>query len=443
MPDLSERRLTKRYTLPVIILFSVLFRVVAAIHLGNEVVELPGTFDQITYHQLALRVVSGKGFTFGQDWWPLTGANQPTAHWSYLYTLFLVLVYKILGPHPLTVRLIQAVLVGVIQPYLAFLLGKAVVNRTVGLIYAGLTAGYAYFIYYTATLMTEPFYITAVMASLYLTIRISNFRKGSDEQKQKNQWGGYWEYIVLGVMLGVAVLLRQVFLLVVPILFLFILWIKRMEGVGGIALATFIIVLMILPFTIYNNDRFDRFVLLNTNAGFALFWANHPIYGARFQSILSPELGSYQDLIPYELRHLDEAALDQALLQRGIHFVFEDPLRYVLLSVSRIPAYFKFWPSSGSSMVSNISRVGSFGLLLPLMVYGMFLSWKDFIKGKLVVRHDILILFVFVGIYTVIHLLSWALIRYRLPVDAIFLLFASYGVLDLVKRVRSQRISRQ
>ena len=85
-------------------------------------------------------------------------------------------------------------------------------------------------------------------------------------------------------------------------------------------------------------------------------------------------------------------------------------------------------------MVSNISRVGSFGLLLPFMVYGMFLSWKDFIKGSFVARPDILFLFVFVGIYTAIHLLSWALIRYRLPVDAIFLLFASYGILDIVKR---------
>ena len=443
MPDLSEQRLIKRYALLVIIFFSVLFRVAAAIYMGNEVVELPGAFDQISYHQLALRVASGQGFTFGQDWWPLTGANQPTAHWSYLYTLFLTLVYKVMGPHPLAVRLIQAVLVGILQPYLAFLLGKAVMNRTVGLIFAGLTTGYAYFIYYAATLMTEPFYITAVMASLYLTIRICTGRKRSGEREHKKQVAGYLEFAVLGIILGMAVLLRQVFLLVVPILFIFLFWIKRKESVRGIAISTLIIVLLILPFAIYNNGRFDRFVLLNTNAGFAFFWANHPIYGAKFQPILSPELGSYQDLIPHELRHLDEAALDQALLQRGTQFVFEDPLPYVILSVSRIPAYFKFWPSSDSSMVSNVSRVGSFGLLLPFMVYGMFISWKDFIKGKLVTRPAILILFVFIGFYSMIHLLSWALIRYRLPVDAIFLLFASYGILDIVKCAQNQRKCRQ
>lgn len=436
MSDLSERRLIKRYALPVIILFSVLFRVAAAIYMGNEVVELPGTFDQISYHQLALRVVSGQGFTFGQDWWPLTGANQPTAHWSYLYTLFLVLVYKVIGPHPLAVRLIQSVLVGVIQPYLAFLLGNMVMNRKVGLIYAGLTAGYAYFIYYAAALMTEPFFITVVMASLYLTIRIGNVRKGSDEQEQKRQVGGYWDYVVLGIMLGVAILLRQVFLLVVPILFLFIYWSKRKVSIWGIMLATFIIVLMILPFSIYNNDRFDRFVLLNTNAGFAFFWANHPIYGARFQPILSPELGSYQDLIPHELRHLDEAALDQALLQRGIQFVFEDPFRYVLLSVSRIPAYFKFWPSSDSSTVSNISRVGSFGILLPWIIFGTIVVVFGRKEDQIESTSGVKILLIFCIVYSGIHILTWALIRYRLPVDAILLVFAAIGLLNFVHFLR-------
>jgi hypothetical protein len=44
-------------------------------------------------------------------------------------------------------------------------------------------------------------------------------------------------------------------------------------------------------------------VLINTNAGYAFFWANHPIYGAHFVPILTPEMGTYQSLIPQELHH--------------------------------------------------------------------------------------------------------------------------------------------
>jgi hypothetical protein len=93
-------------------------------------------------------------------------------------------------------------------------------------------------------------------------------------------------------------------------------------------------VILIIPFTIYNFSRFNRFVLLNTNAGYALFWANHPIYGNKFIPILPG--GTYQELIPNEIRNLDEAALDQELLRRGIHFILDDPLRYIELSISQI-----------------------------------------------------------------------------------------------------------
>src|SRR6266545_4041817 len=91
---------------------SILIRLGAALVLGDQVVELPGTADQISYHSLALRVLAGYGFSFGQGWWPVTAAGAPTAHWSFLYTLFLTGVYAIFGPHPIAARIIQAILVG-------------------------------------------------------------------------------------------------------------------------------------------------------------------------------------------------------------------------------------------------------------------------------------------------------------------------------------------
>jgi 4-amino-4-deoxy-L-arabinose transferase-like glycosyltransferase len=426
MLDKNYWRALDRYALPILILASVILRILMALYLGNEVVELPGTFDQISYHQLAMRVASGKGFSFGQDWWPLTRADQPTAHWSYLYTLFLAAVYKLIGIRPLFVRIIQALIVGILQPYLAFLLGRTVMSRAVGLISAGLTAGYAYFIYYSGTLMTEPFFITAILAALYLTVRISQDKEKRWEGKQ-NRSSKYWIYAALGIVLGLAVLFRQVFLLAVPFLIATIWWFKRKESMTGTGLATAFIILMILPFTIYNLNRFHRFVLLNTNAGYAFFWANHPVYGTQFQPILSSAQGSYQDLIPLELRNLDEAALDQELLKMGFQFVLQDPLRYTLLSISRIPAYFMFWPSSESSLISNISRVGSFGILLPWIILGIVTAMKKSWANVLNSIEGVRILLLFCLLYSGIHILTWALVRYRLPVDAVLVIFAALG----------------
>jgi hypothetical protein len=409
-----------------IVVIAVLLRLGAAFYMGNQIVELPGTADQLSYHTLATRVTEGFGFSFEREWWPITKPGAPTAHWSFLYTFFLAVIYKIFGPNPLIARVMQAIIVGILHPYLAFLIGSKVFTRTIGLIFAGLTAVYIYFIYYSATLMTEPFYITAILASLFLSallvdIQIENIK---DQQVSRT----YAISASLGLVLGIVVLLRQLFFLIIPFLFLWIWFAVYKRGgrsiVIPLSLTTLIVVIMILPFTIYNFIRFDRFVLLNTNAGYALYWANHPIYGDKFIPILPEEMGTYQKLIPQEIRNLDEAALDQELLRRGIQFIMDDPIRYVKLSISRIPAYFVFWPSHDSGTISNISRVFSFGIFLPFMVYGLYLSIAEYRLYKLGLSSPIFLLLLFILIYSTIHILTWALIRYRLPVDAVLLLFA-------------------
>ena len=425
-----------------ILIASVFLRVAAAFYLGNEVVNLPGTHDQISYHTLAIRVTGGFGFTFGETWWPITQAGAPTAHWSFLYTLYLVGVYLIFGPNPLVARLIQAILVGLLQPYLAYRIGKQLFSETIGLVAAGLTAVYIYFIYYGAALMTEPFFITLLLGGLYLTILMANAIPRAEIKT--SIWSQLKLPALLGLALGGAVLLRQLFLVFIPFLFLWIWWVRRKQSLritlAGLFTSSAIIILMILPFTLYNYSRFGHFVLLNNNSGYAFFWANHPIYGTHFLPILPPEMGSYQSLIPTELRNLDEAALDQALLKRGLQFVIDDPIRYILLSISRIPVYFMFWPSKDSGTISNLSRVASFGILWPFMLYGLFRAIADrkmSFLDRLASPPFLLILFV--SIYTLIHLLSWALIRYRLPIDAVLLVFAALAFVDLAQRVRTWR----
>lgn len=429
-----------RHPLLSVIVLSVSLRFGAALYMGNAVVELPGIFDQISYHNLALRVLGGFGFSFGELWWPLTQPNAPTAHWSFLYTFYLTAVYAVFGAYPLAARLLQALLVGILHPYLTYRLAEKVFNRNVGIIAAAVTALYMYFIYYGAALMTEPFYITFILLDLYLAMQWAE----NTEKRRDLKLGA-----ALGLSIGITVLLRQVFLLFIPFLYLWI-WIvrfkrnpvvqsekrfmtsRRLFAVSTI-LSLALTALCILPFSLYNQSRFGHFVLLNTNSGYAFFWGNHPIYGTRFIPILPT--GTYQQLIPQELHHLDEATLDRELLERGIQFVMEDPKRYVLLSLSRVPAYFMFWYSPDSSTLSNISRIGSFGVMLPFMLYGLILGVRQSRKiGDLITSpQGLLILFAI--IYSGIHILTWALIRYRLPVDAVLMPFAAYALQHVVERV--------
>lgn len=421
----------------IIIFISVVLRVTVAFAMGNTVVELPGIFDQISYHNLALRVANGYGFSFGEIWWPITPANAPTAHWSFLYTLILTFTYILFGPQPIIARILQAVIVGILHPYIAYRIGEKLFTKTIGLVSAAVTTVYIYFFYYGAALMTEPYYITAILFSLFIAIQLTE----SKEKKQDIKLG-----LALGLSIGIALLLRQVFLLFLPFLFLWI-WTARFKQsrnlpIVSTVLSLALIVFVILPVTLYNYSRFGRFILLNTNSGYAFFWGNNPIYGTKFIPILPTE--TYRDLIPEEVRHLDEATLDQELLKRGMQFVMDDPQRYFLLSLSRIPPYFKFWYSPDSSLLSNVSRLASFGIMLPFMLYGLVLGIKKNMSGtgnrflNLMIS-PVGLLVIFTIVYSSVHILTWTLIRYRLPVDAVLIPFASLALMDVAERITKRK----
>jgi hypothetical protein len=514
--DRIKRKLT---TIPIkgwlwmIIALGLLARLGAVLLMGDRVEVLPGIFDQVSYHTLATRLLDGHGFTFDTQWWPVTQAGEPTAHWSYLYTFYLTAVYTLVGVHPLAARLVQAVAVGVLMPCLAYRLGTALtlnpfhrsigdshspdpfplhcgvshasasslgwrIGDLLGLVAAAWVAFYGYFMYYSAALMTEMFYITAILWSLDSAVRIA-YRQNCGVKIHIGH------YVQLGIAIGIAVLLRQVYLVFAPFLLARValtpntsptrrgetrnpnlmlvgkgnnglMPLHRGRGVGiwekgkGALAAGIVVLFMILPFTWWNYHQFGRFVLLNTNAGYAFFWANHPVHGDDFVPLFTPDMPTYQELIPSELLGLDEAALDQELMQRGVQFVLDDLGRYVRLSLSRIDDHFIFWPKADSSTLSNIVRVASLGVALPFMLLGAGLwtvhTWQNR-SGKTLVRVRSVfaspggLLLLFLVIYVGVHLLSWAGIRYRLPADAVMLIFAAYALVCIILKMTGYRES--
>lgn len=423
---------------------AVAVRIAAAFYLGNTVTPLPGTADQVSYHTLALRVLEGHGFSFGTGWWPATPAGQPTAHWSYLYVLFLAAIYAVAGPAPLVARLVQAVAVGILLPLLTFRITRRLFGRRVGLAAAAVSALYAYFVYYAATLMTESFFIVAVLWSVDVAMGLA----ATDGMPGTAR--GVLRWMALGLGLGIAVLLRQAVLVCVPVVLGWLAWRAGARASGsprayrtglgplvrGMTLALLIVAACILPWTVRNYRVFHQFVPLNTNAGFAFYWGNHPIHGRHFVPILPGDGSLYGQLIPGDLGALNEAQMDKALLRRGLGFVAEDPVRYALLSVSRAKEYVKFWPSRDSGNVGNWARVLSFGLCLPFMLAGLLWSvWKPRtqpVREWFAMRAGTWLLLGVAVVYSLAHVLTWTLVRYRLPVDALLIPFAALALVRSV-----------
>jgi 4-amino-4-deoxy-L-arabinose transferase-like glycosyltransferase len=403
-----------RQLLILIIVAAVLIRIPVALLMGDRVTELPGIHDQVSYDALARSLLAGRGYSFTENWYPFTPANTPTAHWSFVYPLYLAGTYAVTGYHPLAARLLQGIIGSALLCFLVYRIGRRVVNEDTGLVAAGLTAVYGYFIYYNVALMTETFFIVLVLLTLYLSLELQ-------EEPTLVRWAG------LGLSLGLAGLLRQTVLLFALLLLVWLFLELRGRGIrwGYFAVPVAIIVLLVAPWTLRNYLVYRGFLLLNSNAGYALYASNNSDLGTdwRNEVVVVP--------VPEELKGRNEAELDRALAQKGINLILADPERYLWLSLDKTLEYFKFWPSSDSSRISNLNRVFSFGLYLPFMIVGLGLSvlrWRNFVP-----------LYLFIVIHTGIHLLSWPSLRYRLPVDAVLMVFAGLTLIELAKLLKTWR----
>lgn len=389
-----------------IIAVAIALRLATAVWLGDRADPVSGAYDQQAYDALALRVLDGHGFSFATDWYPFTRANQPTAHWSYAYTLYLAGTYAVAGHHPLAARLVQALLSTAICLFL-YRLGRRLFDPAVGLTAAALAAGYAYLVFFAAALMTQTFYVALLLAALERALLTA-------ERPLRRNW------IALGLLLGGGVLLRQTLLLFAPLL---LACTARQAGGRqawrGAAAAAAFMSLCVLPWTVYNGVVFGDFLLLNSNGGWFAYASNHASRGTRFDPSYAPPL-------PPELFGLDEPAVDRALYHAALAEIARDPLRIAKLTLDRVLEYFWLLPSARSSALSNAARMLSFTLVAPFMLYGLWLSrrrWRACVA-----------LYLYVGFDTLLHLSTWAAPRYRLPSDAVLLVFAGVALVELTRR---------
>jgi len=385
--------------LMIIVSIGAVLRLGMALYLGNEVTPTPAAFDQIFFHDVALNLLAGKGYVYNVPPWPFIQPGEVTAFGSFVYPLFLAGVYWVFGPHALAARIVQA-LICCLMPWQVHRLVHRIALQPprwekraglVALVAAAITAGYAYFVYYGATLMTEGLYLIMVVWALNATL---------------------------------ALVLRQVFMPMSALLFLYVVWRRGWRvRLMDVALAGGIAAALIVPWTARNFVVFDRFLLLNSQAGQTFWNANHPDLGVTWDP-------SHMFPIPGDLQGANEVDLSNELMRRGWKNVLADPARFMHLSQDRLRTWLVFYPMAQSSPFSNVARTVSFGVCLPFMVMGMLISLREWRRW--------ILLYSFIIAYTFVHVISWVQIRYRMPVDAALIVFAALALVAVADLLRTR-----
>ena len=227
-------------------------------------------YDAKAYAAIAANLQGGEGFTVGPE------ATQPSSNYSPGLPLFVAGVYAISGGvHEQLARLVLA-LVGTLSVLFAYLIGRRLVRppsnpplpRVVGwwgvapaLAGALVVAVYPALLEYQGMLMSEPLAASllsgGVLAALWA-------------------WdGGWWRWLLPGVLFGALALTRPEYLAIAGLVALVVFAREaRDDWRGSLTRAAIFLlglILMVAPWTIRNAVALDRFVPISTGGGQVLY----------------------------------------------------------------------------------------------------------------------------------------------------------------------------
>lgn len=397
-------------SLVIVLMIALVIRILVALYLGDQVSGLSGAHDEISYDTLAQRFITGHGLTFPRPWYPWIEANAQQSYFSVTMSLYLAAIYATFGYQPVVARLVMAILSTLIVGAI-FLLARHLFGERVAFISGLIAAGYAYFIFYGVALVTETPFMLALLIAILLAYRIV-------ESPSIWLWGAF------GGGVAITVLLRMAVLFYIPALVMWIAFRQRGRWTGIIILVA-ILVLAVSPFTVRNYYLWGKFLLLESQFGHVFWNGNHPDHQGNFNPC------KVFPIPEYVLASKNEAEITNRLLWMGIENVRRDPTHFFVLTMTRLRELFKFWPTSDSTWSANALRVLSFGVMLPFALVGLLLNAKRW--------RELMPILLFLVIHTGIYAVSWTMIRYRIPLDALLVIFAAFTVNELGRFAKERK----
>ena len=274
-------------------------------------------------------------------------------------------VWAWLGQHSWFSQQILACVIGSATVLLVGLCARQVAGDRVGLIAAGIAAGYAGLWVYERALLSEVLLLPEIALFLLLVYRFRgssldsrgcrsrrHVRSPCDDRSEQILT---FPLVVLPVILGVN-------------------WGNWRRAVAWLAVAIVVLLLVVMPWTIFNLGRFQRPVLLSNGFGPAVAEANcEPTY-------YGPDIGYGELACLYPFYGGDQSVTDGKYLHNGVKYAESHLSRVPLVVFAREGRTFGFWnPFQQTSIdaqwmgtwvgVTRLAMI-SYWLLLPPAAWG-------------------------------------------------------------------------
>ena len=394
----------------------------------------PQMLDSYYYHRWAIEITSGN--LLGSDVFFL----RP------LYPYLLALVYKVFGQHVIAVQLVQAGF-ATASCFLLYestrrIFGKrAAAFASIGFALSGTL------VFHTGTLLYVE--ITVLFSLLFLWLILIAGKR-------------IWLWIPAGISFGLVVICRPEMLALLPFL---LIWLSRKSMVPGhsspipgstsrasrpgLLLMAVVALAVVAVVPVRNHIVARDPVLFTAHSGINFYYGNNPAADGTWQPTRELEKGggfSHERLSEIS-RTIEgkEAKPSQASaywMKQGLKFITRQPVAYLELLGRKLVLFFSnyevpndYYPETARA-VSLPLRLAfvNFGLVLAFGLVGMVWALPK--------RARALPAYLFVGAYLVSALLFYVLSRLRAPVIPFLLMFAGFGLSEVVESLRRRHTAR-
>jgi uncharacterized membrane protein len=348
----------------------------------------------------------------------------------------LALVYKCFGHSYVAARLVQAILGGVLVLAI-YGTGLCLFDRPTATLAALGVALYPQLIYLSSVFYAEHLFAVLLAVTIFCLARW---------QGQGVRW-----LVAGGVTLGLGALCRPVGLAVVPFVAAYVVWRapvgRRLVMGAAIVAAT---ALTILPWTMRNAVVFHRFVPVATGYGVQLWRGNNDLArGDADDRHLVPLNSLWQEraaALPEarrvkvtqeatqlldDLKALPPVDHDRRMMVEGWRWLRAHPGRFIALSARRLVTLYSAFTrtmteNEAANRWSRLVAAVSFYPVLALGLAGFVVAWRRNPASWIIPA-------VIAGV-TLAYLPATACTRFRLPVDAFWILLASVTVTGVWRR---------
>ena len=275
--------------------------------------------DANFYDRVARWLLQGRGYLWHN--------GEPTAYFPPGYPLLLAAVYGVFGDSLVVAKLLNVVL-GTLTCLLAYAIGRHAYGESVGLLAAALFAVFPGDIYGVSATLSEVPFACLLAGTLFA------FMVWSRDPPRSCTW----RWLSLGVMLGLATLIRGIAL---PFLAVFVAaWLPitglTRETLKRTLLAVLGLALVVAPWALRNQLVMGGPILLSTDGAYVLFNAHSPLA----DGTQSFALNAFREEVFKEYRDLPraekEVAMSKAQVRYAVRYMLTHPLRELSLVPKRL-----------------------------------------------------------------------------------------------------------